>query len=141
MDKPNIYTGIAGVRGSFPMYDAVMHVEPTATGHKFTLDLGGTMLADREFYIEGHEIASARHQDVTLTEGERPSIAKGYFDEEEKPVVTWENGSGECEYKFNSIHHMGQRYTEGTIVRIPPLTDDAGAETDRELCLPLRLPF
>ena len=53
--------------------------------------------AGREFIIEGDKVPSGRVQGVLLTEGGRHQIAKGHFDKETgKPVVTWENGSGQC---------------------------------------------
>ena len=102
------------------------------------------MLANREFVLEGNQIPSERRQDVLLTEGDRPVIAKGYFDENEKPVVTWTINEGDVpEQKYESTFHMGMQpqFEHATVCKVLPFKDKETGVEHGELMLMLKSAF
>lgn len=79
------------------------------------------MLAGREFILEGDEEVSERREGVTLTEGDRYTIAKGYFGDLEKPIITWINGKGDLDNpkEYRSTHDIGTDFPDALVVRLP----------------------
>ena len=94
------------------------------------------MLAGREFILEGDEEASGRHDGVLLTEGNRSEIAKGYFGELERPIITWINGKGDVKPKeYRSTHSIGDDFPDATHVRLPENIDEKKGIHQEELVL------
>ena len=53
------------------------------------------MLAHREFILEGDRATTEVRDGIPFSDGSRYEIAKGYFGDLEKPIVTWVDGKGD----------------------------------------------
>ena len=79
------------------------------------------MLAHREFILEGDRATSEVRDGIPFSDGSRHEIAKGYFGDLEKPIVTWVDGKGDLKkpMEFGSTYSLGAEFPDATHVRLP----------------------
>ena len=95
------------------------------------------MLAHREFILEGDRATTEVRDGIPFSDGSRYEIAKGYFGDLEKPIVTWVDGKGDLKnpMEFGSTHSLGVEFPDATHVRLP------ATENQRELVLQVSIAF